>query len=119
MPLQSENAAIGQRVGPSAGDIEAISILYKSDISLVSHVVTEVDVSEVSLVVTNEHFQGANMLEVYMDVGDAQLLSNSNPEWNCFTFDGVLSCNCDRLPGDAQSSIVLIFDKALNELVLR
>jgi len=115
VPLNIENAEIGQRDAPSAGDIKAISSLYKSDISLVSHVVTESAGSEVSLLITNEHFQGANMLELYMDVGSAQLLTNSNLDWDCFTFDTTLSCSRDRLAGAEQSSLVLSFDKVLNE----
>lgn len=115
VPLNAGYTEIGQRVGPSAGDIEAISMLYKSDISLVSHVVTESGASEVSLLVTNEHFQGANTLALYMDVGSAQLVSNSNPEWDCFTSDGTLSCSRDRLAGASQSSMVLGFDQVVNE----
>ena len=115
VPLKDTGVEIGQRVAPSEGDINAISILYKSDISLVSHVVTDAGHSEVNLLVTNEHFQGANMLELYMNVGEAQLLSNSNAEWDCFTFNGVLSCSRDRLAGAEQSSIVLKFDQQLKE----
>lgn len=118
-PLTEENVEIGQRVAPSAGDIQAISMLYASDISLVSHVTTDAGQSEVNLLITNEHFQGANMLELYMTVGSAQLLSNSNPEWKCFTFDGTLSCSRDRLAGAEQNNIVLIFDELLDEATLQ
>ena len=118
-PLLNESVEIGQRIAPSVGDIKAISMLYISDISLVSHVVTESGKSEVSLLVTNEHFQGANMLELTLLIGGAQLLSNSNPEWDCITFDGVLNCSLGRLSGAQQSSVVLGFDQILNEAELQ
>ncbi len=117
-PLQGDGVSIGQRLAPSAGDIRAIAMLYSSDISLVSHVVTENGQSEVSLLISNEHLQGANMLELSMFIGDAQLVSNNNIDWDCFTYDSILSCNRDRLAGSEQSSIILSFDKPLSEAEL-
>ena len=118
-PLLGEGVEIGQRIAPSAGDIKSISKLYTSDISLVSNVVTDAGKSEVSVLVTNEHFQGANRLEISMQIGDAQLQSSSNPEWDCIAFDGVLNCSLDRLSGAEQSTVVLGFDQQLNETELQ
>jgi len=117
-PLSGESIEIGQRVAPSAGDIKALSMLYSSDISLVSHVVTESGQTEVSLLVTNEHVQGANRLEISMDIGTAMLLNNSNPEWDCVALGSAMSCVLDRLAGAEQSSLVLEFDQRLSELDL-
>lgn len=113
-PTMGENIEIGQRIAPSAGDIKAISMLYASDISLVTNIVTQAGKSEVSLLVSNEHFQGANTLELTMQIGSAQLLYN-NSEWNCSSYDSRLSCSTDRLSGSDQNTIVLGFDQQLTE----
>jgi len=113
-PLIGESIEIGQRIAPSAGDVKAISMLYASDISLVTNIITQAGKSEVSLLVSNEHFQGANTLELSMQIGSAQLLYN-NSEWNCSSYDSRLSCSTDRLSGSEQSTIVLGFDQTLTE----
>jgi len=113
--LQTDSTQIGQRVAPSAGDVEAIKTLYATDVSLVSNVVSEAGRSEVSLLVTNEYLQGANHLDIELSVGTAQLLANNNIDWQCATYDGTLKCSKDRLGGGTRSSLVLLLDEQKNE----
>jgi len=113
--LQNSDSAIGQRVAPSAGDIAAIAALYASDVSLVSNVVNEAGKSEVSLLVTNEYQQGANQIDVELNIGTAQLLENSNYNWQCTAYNGTLKCSKDRLSGGAQSLLVLLLDEQKSE----
>lgn len=118
VPLTGEYVEIGQRVAPSAGDIASIASIYASDVSLVSDVVTIAGRSEVSIQVTNEHSQGANMLEVSMFTGTAQLVSTSNADWECFAHDALTHCNIDRLSGSSHSSLVLTFDQIVDSAEL-
>lgn len=117
--LQNNGTVIGQRIAPSAGDIEAISQLYGSDISLASNVVVENGQSEVTLFVANESQQGANDLTIQLNVGQATLLSNNSAAWSCATYDGTLQCKKDRLSGQSQNTIVLLLDQPLNEAQLQ
>ncbi len=117
--LNASGSVIGQRIAPSAGDIAAISQLYASDVSLVSNVFTVGSQSEVSLLVTNESSQGANNLEIALQIGDAQLLSNSNLDWQCASYGGELTCSRDRLQASSQSNLVLLIDQPLTEAELK
>jgi len=116
--LQSDNIQIGQRVAPSAGDIEAIKTLYATDLSLVSNVVNQAGSSEVTLLVTNEYSQGANHIDIELNVGTAQLLENNNMNWQCATYDGILKCSKSRLSGGSRSSLVVSLDEQKSELDL-
>lgn len=122
-PLYDSGAAVGQRVAPSAGDIAAIARLYGSDVSLVSSVVGIANSSdnrshsEINLLVTNEYGQGANNLEIELDIGTAKLVSN-NSEWQCSTHAGKLHCQLDRLAGHSRSALVLVVDQVLSETEL-
>jgi len=107
----SDAPEIGQRITPSKGDIAAIAMLYGSDLSLNS----SVNNNELTLHVTNEHQQGANQIEIEIYVGDAQLLSNDNSDWTCFTYDQKLYCEVERIVGSTQSVLVLNFDRPLQE----
>jgi len=113
--LQDDGKLIGQRIGPSAGDIAAISQLYGSDISLASNIVVEHGVTEVSLFVANESQQGANGLTIELQVDNAVLLSNDNDEWRCSTYQGTLQCKKERLSAYNQNTIVLVLDQPLSE----
>ena len=113
--LRIDSSVIGQRLAPSVGDIEAITALYKTDVSLVSNVVNDTVKSEVSLLVTNEHQQGANQIDIELNVGTAKLLANNNINWQCSTHKEMLTCSKDRLSGGAFSSLVLILDAQKNE----
>ena len=118
-PVNKVVGNMGQRIAPSAGDIAAVARLYASDLSLVTDVVTAGEQSEITLHVSNEHSQGANLLSVNMNIGDATLLSNSNPDWRCTTYSSVLSCYSERLEGDSQSVVVLKLDAPVDESVLK
>ncbi len=113
--LRADNASIGQRVAPSAGDIEAITKLYASDVSLVSNSVSESGKSEVSLLVTNEYQQGANQIDIILNVGTAKLLEKNNDDWQCVAYSATLKCSKDRLSGGSQSSLVLLLDEQKSE----
>jgi len=114
-PLRIENAHIGQRIAPSAGDIKAITTLYASDISLVSNVIHEAGQSEVSLLVTNEYAQGANQIDIELNIGTAQLLDHNNSDWQCTVATATLKCSKERLGGGAQSALVLLLDERKSE----
>ncbi len=113
--IQTNDADIGQRMAPSVGDIEAISTLYATDVSLVSNVVNEAGKSEVSLLVTNEYQQGANHIDIELNMGTAQLLSYNNTNWQCEAYNGMLKCSKDRLSAGSQSSLMLILDEHKSE----
>lgn len=113
--IQTNDADIGQRIAPSAGDIEAISALYSTDVSLVSNVVNEAGKSEVSLLVTNEYQQGANHIDIELNIGTAQLISNNNMNWQCEAYKETLKCSKDRLSGGSQSALMLILDEHKSE----
>ncbi|MCL4135663.1 UNVERIFIED_CONTAM: hypothetical protein GTU68_067329 [Idotea baltica] len=116
--LNGSGSVIGQRKAPSTGDIAAISQLYASDVSLVTNVYTVGDQTEISLLISNESAQGANNLEIVLQIGDAQLISNSNSDWQCTTYAGSLTCNRDRLQGESQSNLVLELDQVMSEAEL-
>jgi len=113
--LSSETVNIGQRTAPSAGDIKAIYMLYASDLSLVTNVVNKSGQTEVTLMVTNEHDQGANQIEIELQAGTAKLLSNSNDQWQCTSYKETLTCSRDRLKGTSRSSVVLLLDQETSE----
>ena len=113
--LRIDSSVIGQRMAPSVGDIEAITALYTTDVSLVSNVVSDAGKSEVSLFVTNEHQQGANQIDIELNIGTAQLLANDNISWQCSTYNELLTCSKDRLSGGDYSSLVLLLDEQKNE----
>lgn len=113
--LVIDNAQMGQRIAPSAGDIAAITALYASDVSLVSNVVNEAGQSEVSLLATNEYLQGANQIDIELNIGTAQLLANNNSDWQCTVYNETLKCSKDRLGGGSQSSLVLLLDQHKSE----
>ena len=77
---------IGQRVRPSAGDIDAIARLYGTDLSLAGSLVPGASgAAQLLLDVTNEGPRGAHALVLSLPPGLAVTAATSGDAWSCET----------------------------------
>lgn len=93
---------MGQRVAPSAGDLNAVASLYGSDLSLVVQTGPTAVGSEIDIYVSNQYAQGAH--DVSVNVGVAAEFVSVLPAqgWACGeSTGGSLTCTLGLLQGSA------------------
>ncbi len=118
--LGGENRELGQRLTPSQGDIDAIARLYGSDLSLVTSVFqTHEQTAEVTLRVTNNHYQGAHQVAVTLLTGDHPSVSQSQSDWQCSDVGGDVFCTLDRLPAGVSNSVTITLAGVVDPFSLR
>ncbi|MGQ7846139.1 M12 family metallopeptidase [Granulosicoccus sp. 3-233] len=112
--LADNGVTMGQRIAPSAGDLAAVAELYAADLSIVSKFAADDGLAEVSLYVSNGGLQGAHLIEVDVQFGNARLLSHSGDGWQCLNLTpGHASCELARMSGSSSSQLVLSLSGSL------
>ena len=107
-PLVGNIDNMGQREAPSDGDLAAVAQLYSTDLSIVSSFVAVEGGAEVSLYISNAQSQGAHLIEVDAQFGDAQLRAYSDDDWVCLSkVRGEINCALARLAGASSKQLVL------------
>ena len=109
-------ARMGQRDGPSVGDIAAIARLYGSDLSLVVQPDEARDTSGATLFVTNEYAQGAHGVTLSLRAPAAVVLPEGADagDWRCERVADGLDCRLARLDGGARSELRVLFEEPLD-----
>jgi len=100
--------AIGQRIAPSQGDLDAVAQLYAADLSIVARLFPSESGVEAEFHVANNLMQGAHEIEVTTSLRADLVRAHSDNGWNC-TFDSGndVICRLKRLPGGATSVLRL------------
>ena len=110
-PLQVSADIIGQRVAPSVGDLAAIAKLYATDLSVVTQVFSDARGSEVTVHVSNELEQGANTINVDVQLGEGRVQTYAGSDWICVVLaDAQVSCSLGRLAGSSSSLLTFYVD---------
>jgi len=111
-------SAMGQRDTPSTGDLAAVARLYASDLALAVGFDDEHRAHEVTLFVTNYHSQGAHGVSVTLDAPGARVVGGDDG-WRCQPREARFECRLDRLPGHADTRLVLALDTPRDAATLR
>ncbi len=114
-PIYGPASAIGQRSGPSTGDLAAIAAMYATDLSVNTQYYELEEGAEVSVTVSNDQGQGAHDISVDVAADFSQLLAHSDNGWNCRAQSaGHITCYLNRLAATSRSVLILRFRDALD-----
>ena len=125
--------SIGQRVVPSAGDIEAVAELYGTDMvidaSLIAVSSTGSATHELSVIVSNDGGNGAHAIEFEVVVPEGWVVEGdvaSVEDWNCQigsaasgSGEEALTCQLERLSADARSFVSIALARDASEDPIR
>lgn len=102
-PIGDEKRNIGQRITPSEGDLQAITELYGSDLSVSSRFASTALGTEIDIYVSNESSRGAHDVSVAVDLIQNLTATTAVSEtWTCTNDeDSKLICYLPRLPASA------------------
>ncbi|WP_088919384.1 M12 family metallopeptidase [Granulosicoccus antarcticus] len=107
-PLLVSADVIGQRIVPSRGDLDSVAQLYAADLSIVTQVYSDAQGSEVTVHISNELAQGANTIDVDVQIGATQLIQSAGTGWDCgVQVESQVSCSLSRLAGSSSSKLTL------------
>ena len=113
-PIQMpDRVSIGQRLAASTGDLQAVDLLYGTDLSLTQLHERQTPVAgediELNYSVTNNGSNGANeiMIIVQIDAND-RLRSYSGDGWRCEQQWDLLLCGINTLADTAESQVSMI-----------
>lgn len=104
-------SSMGQRDGPSAGDISAIERLYASDLALDIEADDAQAATTVTLHVTNEHPQGSHAIELALEGNGPSARLGDTGDWQCDSDTASLRCRLPRLDGNASRRLTVTFDE--------
>ena len=113
-PLIPIDEPIGQRDGPSTGDVQSVALLYGTDLSMVAGIASQDGqpgrqdaTTDVTVHVTNEQEQGAHGLSLTLATDGLEVVGQSDDAWQCELARGLIECQLDRLVGGAQAALTL------------
>jgi len=112
-PLFGKMSAIGQRVAPSQGDLNAVAELYATDLSIVTRLFSDTQGNEAAVYIDNNHDQGAHAIEVRISVAAENIQINGENDWECRADSiGELLCTLDRFHGGGSDTLLLDIDSS-------
>lgn len=112
--LTDTDVTMGQRLGPSEGDLEAIAALYAADLSIVTQTSPIDTGSEIGIQVSNSAAQGAHDIEVTVIFGQARLRTHVGEDWQCRSeTPGLAVCTLPRLEAGSHTQLYLELDTEL------
>ncbi len=112
-PLFGEMSAVGQRIAPSQGDLDAVAELYATDLSIVTRLFSDADGNEAAVYIDNNHDQGAHAIEVRISIAAENIQVDSENDWTCSADEsGELICTLDRFQGGSSDTLFLDIDSA-------
>ena len=101
---------IGQRIAPSAGDIDAVNSLYGSDLAVAGQRLGDANDAQLEIFVSNQTSQGAHDVALELNVA-ADITGNAagSDDWVCVPLEEVDNTRCVTalLPGSGISRLVL------------
>lgn len=123
----SNNEVIGQRTALSEGDLEAVNLMYATDLSLASStVVNQSGNTELDMIVSNIGPLGAHDITLTVNMSEnITIIGSDNDQWQCSSTPKQLTCKLERLaelqtPSSTPSSTTLVVEfegSNLTELV--
>lgn len=118
-PLDPTITGIGQRNALSAGDLEAISTLYGSDLSVITRAVDINNGTQLDIFVTNESARGAVDVSVQVPGVSADMVVSAPSGWSCdepFRELSVrsLRCTIPLFSGGASALLTLVLPESIS-----
>jgi hypothetical protein len=109
-PTNPVGAEIGQRIGLSSSDMQALNELYGADLSLTIQatptLVEPGSMISLSAHITNLYHNSARDLTLAVPIPeDSEFLSGDGDQWSCQSLAGYAVCERDRLSGSAATQL--------------